>query len=65
VPTIASKTEGMRKLDGFVPLYWDEKAGKVWLEVQRFGEELLYYVSPPSCSLGRLRSKPKPAWRAC
>jgi hypothetical protein len=47
-PTIETKTEGMRKLDGFLPVYWDEKAGKVWLEIGRWGEELLYYPSLPA-----------------
>ena len=47
-PTIAAKTEGMRRIDGFMPLYWDERAGKMWLEIPRFGEEILYYVSLPA-----------------
>ena len=32
----------MEKLDGFVPLYWEERAGKLWMELSRFGEEILY-----------------------
>jgi hypothetical protein len=47
-PTIATRTEGMRRLDGFLPLYWDERGGRVWLEIARFGEEILYYVSLPA-----------------
>jgi len=47
-PTIASKTEGSRRIDGYIPLYWDDRAGKMWLEIPRFGEELLYYVSLPA-----------------
>ncbi len=47
-PTIASKTAGTTKLDGFMPLYWDEKGGKLWMEIPRLNEELLYYVSLPS-----------------
>ncbi len=47
-PTIESKTEGMRKMDGFLPVYWDEKAGKMWLEIGRWDEELLYYPSLPA-----------------
>ena len=31
-PTITAKTAGMEKLPGYVPLYWDAKAGKMWLE---------------------------------
>ena len=47
-PSIAAKTEGMEKRPGFIPLYWDAKAGKVWLEIGRFDEEILYYVSLPA-----------------
>jgi hypothetical protein len=48
IPSIASRTEGMRRIDGFMPLYWDERAGRMWLEIPRFGEEVLYYVSLPA-----------------
>ena len=48
IPSIAEKTDGMEKRDGFIPLYWDAKAGKIWLEIGRFDEELLYYVSLPA-----------------
>ncbi len=41
-PSIEAKTAGMQKLDGFVPLYWDEAEGRVYLELGRFGVELLH-----------------------
>ena len=41
-PTIEEKTAGMRKLDGYFPLYWDESAGQLWLEVPRLNTEVLY-----------------------
>ena len=41
-PSISDRTEGMRKLDGFFPLYWDENAGTLYLEIPRFGQEVLY-----------------------
>ncbi|HEX7118217.1 MAG TPA: zinc-dependent metalloprotease [Longimicrobiales bacterium] len=41
-PSIEEKTDGMRKLEGFFPLYWDEAAGKLWLEIPRFDTEVLY-----------------------
>ena len=44
-PTIAEKTEGMERHPGYVPFYWDEKEGKLWLELSRFDEELLYVNS--------------------
>jgi len=47
--TIAQKTAGMKHLEGFVPLDWDAKAGKLYLEISRFNNEgrtpdLLYVV---------------------
>ncbi|HEX6694915.1 MAG TPA: zinc-dependent metalloprotease [Longimicrobiales bacterium] len=47
-PTIADKVAGAMKMDGYMPVYWDEKAGRIWLEIPRFNEELLYYVSLPT-----------------
>jgi hypothetical protein len=41
-PSIEAKTAGMQKLEGFVPLYWDEAEGRVYLEVARFGVEMLH-----------------------
>src|SRR4029453_12573217 len=41
-PTIEAKTRGFQKLDGFVPLYWDEAGGRLFLEVARFGVEMLH-----------------------
>ncbi len=32
----------MQKLDGFVPLYWHERAGTLWMEISRFDAEILY-----------------------
>ncbi len=46
--TIAARTAGMQKLDGFMPLYWDERAGRMYLEIGRFDEDVLYYTSLPS-----------------
>ncbi|MGE0362917.1 MAG: zinc-dependent metalloprotease [Vicinamibacterales bacterium] len=41
LPSIEDRTTGLRKIDGFVPLYWDERAGAMLLEVSRFDSELL------------------------
>jgi len=40
---ISEKTEGMMKHDGFYPYYWDEKEGKIWLEVDKLDYEFLYW----------------------
>jgi hypothetical protein len=41
-PSIADKVAGMRALPGLFPLYWDDKDGKLWLEIDRWQTELLY-----------------------
>ncbi len=43
--TIESKIDGLERRDGFVPVYWDARIGKVWLEIERFDEEFLYSVA--------------------
>jgi hypothetical protein len=40
--TIEERTASFEKLDGFFPMYWDETGGKLWLEIARFGEEVLH-----------------------
>ena len=42
LPSIEQKTAGMRRLDGYFPLYWDSAAGRLWMEVPRFDTEVLY-----------------------
>jgi hypothetical protein len=46
--TIAEKTAGALKLAGYFNLYWDAKAGKLWLEVDKWGVEFLYQSSLPA-----------------
>jgi hypothetical protein len=50
--TIATKTTGMKHLDGYLPLDWDAKAGKLYLEIPHLdangrSPELLYTHSLP------------------
>jgi hypothetical protein len=47
-PTIAEKAAGMQKFPGYFPFYWDAKAGKIWLEIDRWNSELLYVESLPA-----------------
>ena len=42
VTTIEEKTAGMEGIDGFFPLYWDADTGKLWMEISRFGTEVLH-----------------------
>ncbi|WP_353068510.1 zinc-dependent metalloprotease [Tunturibacter empetritectus] len=50
--TIAAKTSGMKHLDGYLPLDWDAKAGKLYLEIPHLdpsgrSPDLLYTHSLP------------------
>ncbi len=47
-PTIGEKTAGMQKLVGYFNLYWDAKAGKLWLEIDKWGTEFLYQSGLPA-----------------
>src|SRR5688500_18281321 len=42
------KVDKLQKIDGFMPLYWDAKSGKMYLEISRFKREFLYQVSLPA-----------------
>ena len=43
--SIADKTAAMQKMPGYFNLYWDPKAGKLWLEIDKWGTEFLYQSS--------------------
>jgi hypothetical protein len=45
IPSIEEKTQGFQKLDGFVPLYWDARAGTLWMEIRQLDTEILYYTA--------------------
>jgi len=45
--TIASKTAGMKHMDGYLPLDWDAKTGKLYLEVTHLDTDILYTHSLP------------------
>ncbi|HLH09711.1 MAG TPA: zinc-dependent metalloprotease [Terriglobales bacterium] len=45
LPTISDMTKQMRKLPGYFPLYWDERAGKLWLEIDKWNTEFLFLDS--------------------
>ncbi len=48
LPEIADKTSGMERLDGFMPIYWDDEGGRIWLEIGRWNEDVLHYTSLPA-----------------
>jgi hypothetical protein len=45
--TIATKIAGMKHIDGYLPLDWDQKAGKLYLEIPRLDTDILYTHSLP------------------
>jgi hypothetical protein len=45
LPAIEEKTAGLERHDGFLPVYWDARAGTVWLEVPDLDSDLLYVNS--------------------
>ena len=40
--TIEKKTDGLTKLNGYFPLYWNPRDGTLWLEISRFDSDFLY-----------------------
>jgi hypothetical protein len=46
--SISEKTAGMQKFSGYYPFYWDAKAGKIWLEIDKWNSEFLYVESLPA-----------------
>jgi hypothetical protein len=47
IPSIAEKTVGMQNVPGLLPLHWDAKSGKLYLEIPHFDVDLLYTDSLP------------------
>lgn len=45
---IEEKTRDFKKHEGFFDFYWDEQAGKIWLEVSKPETEILYITSLPA-----------------
>ena len=46
--SIAEKTKSMEKMAGYFNIYWDAKAGKLWLEIDKWETEFLYQSSLPA-----------------
>ncbi len=42
IGTIEDRVAGMKKIDGYFPLYWEEAGGRLWMEISRFNTEVLY-----------------------
>ncbi len=48
IPTIEEKTAAFAKYGGYLNFYWDENAGKIWLEVSKLDSEMVYQTSLPA-----------------
>lgn len=46
--TIQAKTQGLTKYSGYFNFYWDEKAGKIYLEIAKLNQEFLYVNTLPA-----------------
>lgn len=44
LPSIAEATEGMERMDGMLPLYWDADLGQLWMEIPELDTEMIHYV---------------------
>ena len=43
--SLSAITQGLKKFEGYFPFYYDDKTGKVYLEVARFDQKFLYFSS--------------------
>ena len=41
IPPIEERVNGMQKLDGYFPLYWDDRTGSLFMEISRFHDDFL------------------------
>src|SRR5215207_8515947 len=41
-PPIAERTKNLKKTDGFFPIYLDENAGRIFIEIPKLDTEVLY-----------------------
>jgi uncharacterized protein DUF4953/uncharacterized protein DUF5117 len=47
-PSISARVAGTRAMPGLFNLYWDERAGKLWLEIDQWQQEFLYQSALPA-----------------
>src|SRR4051812_23437387 len=41
-PSIEDRIAGLRKIDGYFPLYWDDRAGNLYVEIPRLDSDFLF-----------------------
>src|SRR4029079_14169250 len=42
IQSIDARTTGLQQIDGYLPLYWDDKTGSLWMEIPKLDTEILY-----------------------
>lgn len=47
IPSIQEKTKGLQRMEGYFPVYRDDANGKIWIEINRLDQEILYVMSLP------------------
>ena len=40
--SVDDRTSGMKKIDGYFPLYWDERTGALFVEISRLDTDFLF-----------------------
>lgn len=48
IVSISEKTKNMKPYNGFLNYYWDESTGKIWLQIDKLDQEILYQTSLPA-----------------
>ena len=48
LPSVEDKIKNTKSYPGFIKFYWDESAGKIWLEIDKLESEILYHTSLPA-----------------
>jgi len=42
MPSLEDRTRDMKKMDGFIPIYWEEKTGTLFMEISKWDSEFLF-----------------------
>lgn len=48
LPSIEERMAGLKKMPGYMDLYWDEQNGRMYMEINKWDTELLYVISLPA-----------------